>query len=126
MSPPGRTATPTTGGSTSAETLIKHAHRLLANCGIQMSPSKVSRLVRTFKHRVEGNGFPFEAFLVNSVELTAQQRRQALADPDIARVIAYADPTGETAVNNVLGRPARQGLALTNPIQTRRAAKESR
>jgi hypothetical protein len=36
------------------------------------------------------------------VQLTAQQRRQALANPDIARVIAYTDPTGETAVNNVM------------------------
>jgi hypothetical protein len=45
---------------------------------------------------------PFEAFLVNSMQLTAQQRRQALANADIARVVAYADPTGETAVNNVL------------------------
>jgi hypothetical protein len=102
MAPPGLTATRTTGGDTSAETLIKHAHKLLCACGIQMSPSKVSRLVREYRHRVERNGFPFEAFLVNSVQLTAQQRRQPLANPDIARVIAYADPTGETAVNNVM------------------------
>jgi hypothetical protein len=102
MSPPGFTATQATGGTTSAETLIKHAQKLLANCGIQMSASKISRLVRTFQHRVERNGFPFEAFLINSVQLTAEQRRQALANPDIAPVIAYADPTGEAAVNNVM------------------------
>jgi hypothetical protein len=63
-------------GTTSADTLIKHAQKLLANCGIQMSPSKVTRLVRTFKHRVEANGYPFEAFLINSVQLTAEQRRK--------------------------------------------------
>jgi hypothetical protein len=97
MSPPGFTATQATGGTTSAETLIKHAQKLLANCGIQMSASKISRLVRTFQHRVERNGF-----LINSVQLTAEQRRQALANPDIAPVIAYADPTGEAAVNNVM------------------------
>jgi hypothetical protein len=84
--------------------LIKHAQKLLANCGIQMSPSKVTRLVRTFKHRVEANGYPFEAFLINSVQLTAEQRRQTLANPEIARVIAYADPTGELAVNRVIRR----------------------
>lgn len=67
-----------------------------------MSPSKVSRLVREFKHRVEKNGYPFEAFLVNAVQVTAIQRQQMLADPDIARAIAYADPTGEAAVNNVI------------------------
>jgi hypothetical protein len=59
MSPPGLMATrEPSGGSTSAETLVEHAHKLLCNCGIQMSPSKVSRLVREYRHRVERNGFP--------------------------------------------------------------------
>lgn len=103
MGPPGLLATrEATGGSTSAETLINHAQRLLANCGVPMSSSKVSRLVRQFKKRVEGNGFPFEAFLINSIQLTTDQRRKALQQPDIARVISYSDTTGETAVNNVL------------------------
>jgi hypothetical protein len=101
MSPPAAVRE-TSGGATSAEELIRHAQKLLGNCGIEMSPSKVSRMVRTFKYRVERNGFPFEAFLVNSVELSAQQRRQALANPEIALVISYCDPTGETAVNRVL------------------------
>jgi hypothetical protein len=58
MSPPGLTAThATSGGDMSAETLIKHAHKLLGDCGIQMSPSKVSRLVREYRHCVERNGF---------------------------------------------------------------------
>jgi hypothetical protein len=92
----------TTGGSTSAETLINHAHKLLHACDIQMSRAKVSRLVREYQRLVERNGYSFEAFLVNSVQLTAQQRRRALANPDMARVIAYADPTGEKAVNNIL------------------------
>lgn len=93
---------PASGGGTSTETLIKHAQTLLANTGIAMSPSKVSRLVREYRHRVERNGFPFEAFLVNSVQLTADQRSRALSNPDTARFITYMDPTGETAVNNVL------------------------
>lgn len=96
------TQTPPAGGTTSAETLIRHAHKLLRNCGVQMSPSKVSRLVRDFKRRVEQNGFPFEAFLVNAVQVTAEQRRALLADPAIARVISYADPTGERAVSNAM------------------------
>ncbi|EIV27042.1 hypothetical protein [Mycobacteroides abscessus] len=53
---------------------------------------------------MEQNGFPFEAFLVNTVQLTAEQRAQAKLDPEIARVINYADKTGESAVNNVLRR----------------------
>lgn len=85
-----------------ADELVRHAHALLANCGVTMGASKVSRLVREFRARVEQNGFSFEEFIVNSVQLTAEQRRRALSDPQIARVIAYADPTGETAVNRVV------------------------
>ena len=97
----------TAGGSTSAETLVRHAHKLLADSGVAMSPSRVSRLVRDYKRRVETNGFGFEAFLVNTALLTADQRRRALLNPDIARVVSYADPTGETAVNNVVRGGAR-------------------
>jgi hypothetical protein len=100
--PPGRTTLSAAGGDTSTETLIRHAHKLLNNCGVPMSPSKVTRLVREFKRRVEHNGFPFEAFLVNSVQLTAEQRRRALADPDIAKVVSFPDPVGEEAVHNVM------------------------
>jgi len=85
----------------SAETLRTHARALLDNCDIHISPSKVSRLVRDYQRRVEGNGFAFEAFLVNSVQLTAEQRRRALTNPDIARVVAYSDPVGEKATDNV-------------------------
>jgi hypothetical protein len=93
MSPPDLTATPTSGRTTtSAETLIRHAHKLLNDSGIQMSASKVSRLVRTYKRRVEANGHPFEAFLINSAELTDDERR---------RVILHADPTGELALRNL-------------------------
>jgi len=90
-------------GDTSAEALIRDAQKVLTNCGVHLSPSKVSRIVRQFKRRVEGNGFPFEAFLLNSVQLTAEERRRALANPDLARVFPYHhDPTGEDAVNHVL------------------------
>lgn len=58
--------------------------------------------MREYKHRVEQNGFPFEAFLVNTVQLTAEQRAKARLNPEIARVISYADKTGEDAVTNVV------------------------
>lgn len=84
------------------DTLLKVAHTVLGNCGIEMRPAKVRRLVQTFQHRVERNGFAFFDFLANSVALSAEERRRALADPDLQRVISWADPTGETAVSNVL------------------------
>ena len=67
-----------------------------------MGTQRVTRLVRQFQARVERNGFAFFDFLANSVRLDSATRRRALADPDIQRVISYSDPTGETAVRNVL------------------------
>jgi hypothetical protein len=71
-----------------------------------MSPSKVSRLVRRYDARVKQNGWTFVDFLANSVQLSAAQRRQALNDPDLERVISYRDPTGERAVKNVMSGEA--------------------
>lgn len=85
------------------------AAAILRNCGLDYGPHKINRLVLTFARRVQGNGFDFVDFLANAVQLSAEQRRRALADPDVARAIAYADPTGETAVNNVLRAGAADG-----------------
>jgi hypothetical protein len=65
-----------------------------------MGQSKVSRLVRTFKHEVEGNGFEFAAYVANAVAVHEDHRRTIAAH--LVRVITYADPTGETAVANVM------------------------
>ncbi len=78
------------------------ARTVMWNCGIDFGPSKIHRLVCRFVNRVQGNGFDFFDFLANQVELTAEQRRSALNDPDVQRAISYSDPTGETAVNNVM------------------------
>ena len=105
MSPPGALgATAGPGGSTihRPEDMIRAAQVILTNCGVEMRPQRVTRLVRQFKARVEGNGFAFFDFLANAVRLNAEQRRAALANPDIQRVISYADPTGEMAVANVM------------------------
>lgn len=78
------------------------AHTVLANVGCAMGARKVNHLIQTFEARVQGNGFAFFDFLANSMRLDAETRRRALANPDVQRVIAYADPTGETAVANVM------------------------
>ena len=90
-----------TGGATTVEVLIRDANRILEYCGVTLSPSKVSRLARDYKRRVEPNGFSFARFLLNAVEMTAAQRAEAERHPDVIRVIAYADPTGEAAARNV-------------------------
>ena len=101
-------ATPTSGGTTSAEAtgqterLIRIAWTVLKNTGYPMGGSKVRRLVRTFEARVAGNGWSFFDYFANSIQLDAEHRRQLLNRPEVRRVISYADPTGETAVNRVM------------------------
>lgn len=86
---------------TTPETLAREAYSVLAGCGITASRSKVSRIVRDYMRHVAGNGYPFGAYLVNTLQLTAERRAALTNHPDWARVTIYADPTGEDAVNSI-------------------------
>lgn len=98
-------ATTASGGTMSAEErYLRIAHATLDASGYALGRSKVRRLVREFTSRVESNGFAFFDFFANALLLDADQRRRALLNPDVAMTIAYADPTGETAVRNVMRR----------------------
>ena len=102
--PPGihaSTSSPRRFDPAGIEDLKGIARTVLWNCGVDMGPSKIHRLCCKFVNRVHGNGFDFFDFLANQIELTTEQRRTALANPDVQRVIAYADPTGETAIRNI-------------------------
>ena len=101
------TSTTRRNNVTGIEDLKKVARTILWNVGFNYSPNKIARLCLTFSERVERNGFDFFDFLANTVQLDADQRRRALANPEIARAISYADPTGEAAVRNVM-RQARR------------------
>lgn len=105
--PPGlaRTSSSTRSVNSSGsaiEDLKVAARTVLWNCGVNYGPHKINRLCVQFAERVRGNGFDFFDFLANKVQLTAEDRRRALSNPDIQRVIAYRDRTGEDAVRNVL------------------------
>lgn len=108
--PPGAAHHPTSGGSTSAEAsgqteeAIRITHAILANCGLEMAPSKVSRIVRRYEHRISGSGtFTFIDYLTSQVQVSSEQRRQILNDPEVRRIFRYRDdPTGEDAVRHVL------------------------
>jgi hypothetical protein len=84
------------------ERLNRAAHAFLDARGYHLSPSKVTRIVRTYQARVARNGFEFFDFLANAVLMDADTCRRALLDPDLVRVISYADPTGETATHRVM------------------------
>lgn len=112
MSPPGLMAQRRMGGTTSPSVseLSSAARLILDNCGIQFSQNRIVRLVLQFKQRAPyAAGIVFFQYLTNAVHMSAEQQRAALQNPDIARVIAYADPTGETAVNNVMRGVRRRG-----------------
>ena len=88
--------------SAAPEILTRDAHRLLAACGVERGANWVARTVRDYSSSIAGTGFPFGAYLLNRVELNAEQRRAALNDPEVAYLLEYADPTGEAAARNVL------------------------
>ena len=82
---------------------INAVHKTLDNFGYDISPSKVNRIVRQFEQQAERNGWSLFDFMANKIQLTEQQRRHVLADPDAARTWGYwDDPTGESAVRNVM------------------------
>lgn len=86
------------------EVLIRDADRILTWCGVGKSGGWVLRTVRQYLHHAAPKGMPFGAYLLHRVELTAEQRRRAMANPDTQYLLCYSDPTGETAVRNVMRR----------------------
>ncbi len=104
MAPPALAGIPTSGETRapSTESLTRIAHSCLDHFGYEMTRSHISRLVRKFEQSVAGNGWSFFDYFANAVRLDTEQRRVALLNPDVARAISYADPTGETAVANVM------------------------
>ncbi|MDO3096802.1 Uncharacterised protein [Mycobacteroides abscessus subsp. abscessus] len=109
--PPGTVANLRSGGSTAPtkNQLIALSTLVLDNCGIRFGRRRVFRLVDQFKERAPlADGFMYFQFLTNAVQMSEAQKAAALRNSDIARCIAYADPTGETAVNNVI-RGVRNG-----------------
>jgi len=126
MSPPGLTAQPRTGGSTictgsQIELAIRAAHRALSSSGVAISPRKVNRIVHRFAAQAKSHGWTFHEFLSDAARLSPKQRNHLLAQPEWARVIAYLDPTGETAVARVMRQQdchATPSLSCNHPKTT--------
>jgi len=79
--------------------LIRETHAVFNRCGVSVSPGRVIKLVRTYVRRVQGDGVVFADYLAQ-VAVGEHQRR--LVAHELRRVTAYADTTGETAVNRVM------------------------
>lgn len=111
LAPPGINTRSRMGGTTSPSTneMVNAARLILDNCGIAFSTNKIVRLVLRFNQAMpNAGGHAFFLYLTNAVQMSEAQKTAALFNPDIMRCIAYADPTGESAVNNVMRR-ARHG-----------------
>ncbi len=83
-----------------AERLIRETRTTLDRFGINWSPSKASRVVRVYMHHVQGNGYDFGDYIATQVAV-AETQRKVIAD-ELRKVVSYADPVGERAVNNVV------------------------
>ena len=77
------------------ESLIREAHSLLDARGITAGHTKVTRAVRGYLGRGPGSVTPFEEWILSALHV------------DFARVIAYRDPTGESAVRRVMAGAGR-------------------
>jgi len=79
--------------------LIRETHAVFDRFGVQVSPGRVIKLVRTYVRRVQGDGVVFADYLAQVA--VGEHQRRLVAD-ELSRVTAYVDPTGESAVNNVV------------------------
>ncbi len=87
-------------GGPERDRLITAAHVVLSNCGVELSFTKVRRMVQNYERRAQRYGFDFGKFIANQVVMSEHQRR--VAADELRKVTAYVDPVGETAVNRVL------------------------
>ncbi len=80
--------------------LIRETHAVFARFGVRVSHDRVTKLVGTYIRRVHANGYAFADYIAAQVAVSEVQR-QVVSD-ELRKVVSYADPTGETAVANVV------------------------
>jgi hypothetical protein len=85
------------------EELIRVAHRILTEVGVSCSPSKVSRIVRSYRRQVERNGFPFLSYLANAITANRMQRDALLTNAEWQKEIELLMRPGNYAGSNHRG-----------------------
>ena len=94
------TSTGNWNGGPQRDRLIAAAHAVLSDCGVQISWTKVRRMVQLYERQALRYGYDFGRFIAAQAEVSETQRK-VVAD-ELRKVTAYADPVGEAAVNRVL------------------------
>ncbi|HEY4267242.1 MAG TPA: hypothetical protein VGM94_03525 [Galbitalea sp.] len=100
---------PASGGTTkrrdsdpvTPESLLREGALFLEAAGVHRSVSWLRRTVRKFSASAVG-GMPFGMFLAAQLELNSRQTGFLAERADLRYLLSYADPTGETAVRNVM------------------------
>lgn len=102
IAPPGAAHTPAAfapeGEAPSLRSMIRD---VLAHAGLTRTESWVHRTSKDYA-RMAIAGTPVEVFVATRIALTAAERRQVAERADLRYLLSYADPTGETAVRNVM------------------------
>jgi hypothetical protein len=89
--------------SPSTDQLVTAGRNIVDYFHISFTTSRLLRLAIQFKRRApQGDKALFFGFLASAIDLSEEQKRVALMDPEFVKFITYADPTGEQAVNNVM------------------------
>lgn len=89
--PPGLLARNRSGGSWNTskakrrDMAITAAHTVLINCGIEMSASKVARLVQRFDNRAAHHGWSLFDYIATHVAISAEQRYKPSMTPTLKR-----------------------------------------
>lgn len=81
--------------------LQRDARLLLDACGVHRGGNWIARVVLDYL-AAPIQGLPFGLFLTARLELSDEQRRRLAESADLRYLLSYADPTGETAIRNVM------------------------
>ena len=90
----------------SPDEMKRKAREQLNAAGIALGPNKINRQFVKFQSQQPDGDMPaWLEWLANTLTTSADQKRaKRLGDRDRAKVVSYADPTGELAVNNVMAQ----------------------
>lgn len=84
-----------------APSLRDQIRAFLAQAELHRTESWVQRVSRDFARKAP-KGTPLQVFIATRIALTVEERRHVSGREDLRYLLSYSDPTGETAVRNVM------------------------
>lgn len=84
-----------------APSLRDQIRAFLAQAELHRTESWVQRVSRDYA-RIAPKGTPLQVFIATRIALTLEEHAVVAGKPDLRYLLSYADPTGETAIRNVM------------------------